>query len=42
MLWEQLSSKKVEEYSALLKISFGMLSGSIRSQPTKKNLHARY
>jgi uncharacterized protein DUF7019 len=41
MLWEQLSSKKVEQYSAELKITLGVISGSIKSEPTEKNLHAR-
>jgi hypothetical protein len=41
MLWEQLSSKNIEKYSAELKISLGLLTGSIKSESSEKNLHAR-
>jgi hypothetical protein len=41
LLWEQLNSKKIEKYSAELKLNFGVVSGSIKSHPLEETLHAR-
>lgn len=41
MLWEQLSSQEIEKYSGELKVSLGVVSASIKSEPVEKNLHGK-